>query len=225
MHLTNYAVNKESSSFIHNDTVDNDDVGHKRSLTSVFAELAEKGVDVDKLWGEIQAITIKSLLVANPFLVETYRAARKDEVVGNMCFEILGLDILLDHMAKPWLLEFNSSPSFSTDSPLDRDIKKQVIEDALRMLDVPNLSLSGIATAAMKTSSSNFWATNERLNKILKDMELKPACTNSGRQFTKIYPTHDKLFYDKYLQQAYENYKQLGKSNPRVFRKRTLPTP
>jgi len=64
MHLTNYAVNKESTSFVHNDTIENDDVGHKRSLTSVFAELEAKGVDVDKLWGEIQAITIKSILVA-----------------------------------------------------------------------------------------------------------------------------------------------------------------
>lgn len=109
---------------------------------------------------------------------------------------------MLDHLAKPWLLECNSSPSFSTDSPLDRDIKYQVIEDAISMLDVPNLSLAGIATAAMRTSTSNFWSTNERLNKILKDMELKPRGENSGRQFTKIYPAQDKEFYLKYLHQA-----------------------
>lgn len=66
MHLTNYAVNKDSTSFIHNDTVDADDVGHKRSLTSVFGELEAKGVDVDHLWGEMQAIIIKTLLVAQP---------------------------------------------------------------------------------------------------------------------------------------------------------------
>ena len=34
MHLTNYAINKESEDFVQNSG--NDDAGHKRSLTSVF---------------------------------------------------------------------------------------------------------------------------------------------------------------------------------------------
>lgn len=53
-----------------------------------------------------------------------------------MCFQVLGFDILIDSNCKPWLLEVNQSPSFSTDSPLDYLIKKHVLGDAFRLLNV-----------------------------------------------------------------------------------------
>ena len=56
-----------------------------------------------------------------------------------MCFEILGFDIILDQNLKPWILEVNHSPSFATDSPLDFKIKKNLISDTIRLL---NLSLT-----------------------------------------------------------------------------------
>lgn len=42
---------------------------------------------------------------------------------------------MIDHKAKAWLLEVNQSPSFSTDSPLDYKIKKNVIGDAFNLLN------------------------------------------------------------------------------------------
>ena len=51
-----------------------------------------------------------------------------------MCFHILGFDIMLDAAAKPYLLEVNHSPSFSTDSPLDEKVKGELISDAINML-------------------------------------------------------------------------------------------
>ena len=53
-----------------------------------------------------------------------------------MCFQVLGFDIMIDSDCRPWLLEVNQSPSFSTDSPLDYLIKKHVLGDALRLLNV-----------------------------------------------------------------------------------------
>ena len=41
MHLTNYAINKESEDFIPNEDANKDDVGHKRSLTSIFKHIDE----------------------------------------------------------------------------------------------------------------------------------------------------------------------------------------
>lgn len=39
MHLTNYAINKKNNNFIFNKSKDADDVGHKRSMTSIFKVL------------------------------------------------------------------------------------------------------------------------------------------------------------------------------------------
>lgn len=53
-----------------------------------------------------------------------------------MCFQILGFDVMIDHKFKPWLLEVNASPSFETDTSLDYKIKKNVLADAFRMLNL-----------------------------------------------------------------------------------------
>lgn len=39
MHLTNYAINKNSKKFIFNKDDKSDDIGHKRSLTYVYKYL------------------------------------------------------------------------------------------------------------------------------------------------------------------------------------------
>ena len=43
---------------------------------------------------------------------------------------------MLDQSGKPWLIEVNHSPSFTTDSPLDYNIKKNVLRDTLHMLNL-----------------------------------------------------------------------------------------
>jgi tubulin polyglutamylase TTLL6/13 len=53
-----------------------------------------------------------------------------------VCFEVLGFDIILDHKLKPWLLEVNHSPSFATDSPLDKKIKKDLMYDTFNLLNL-----------------------------------------------------------------------------------------
>ncbi len=53
-----------------------------------------------------------------------------------MCFEILGFDIMLDENLRPYMIEVNHTPSFSTDTPLDSFIKKNVIKDALKLMNI-----------------------------------------------------------------------------------------
>ena len=53
-----------------------------------------------------------------------------------MCFEDLGFDIYIDDQLKPYVLEVNHTPSFATDSVLDAKIKKNVIKDALVLLNL-----------------------------------------------------------------------------------------
>jgi tubulin polyglutamylase TTLL6/13 len=46
MHLTNYAINKENPNFIFNNDANKMDVGHKRSIKSVFGKLEEEGHNI-----------------------------------------------------------------------------------------------------------------------------------------------------------------------------------
>jgi tubulin polyglutamylase TTLL6/13 len=59
-----------------------------------------------------------------------------DNFANDMCFEILGFDIMIDHKLNPYLLEINYTPSFTADTPLDRHIKKNLIADTLTLLNV-----------------------------------------------------------------------------------------
>ena len=50
------------------------------------------------------------------------------------CFEIYGFDILIDDVLKPWLIEVNASPSLSTTTDMDRNLKMGVINDAFNVV-------------------------------------------------------------------------------------------
>ena len=53
-----------------------------------------------------------------------------------MCFEVLGFDIILNSVGKPFLLEVNHSPSFNVDTNLDFYSKSWLIKDTLKLIGV-----------------------------------------------------------------------------------------
>ena len=99
----------------------------------------EHGHDSKQVLSNIKAVIIKTLCSVQPVLAHTYRSCQPDDLSNSMCFEILGFDIFLDEKLKPWILEVNHAPSFTTDSPLDFKIKKALISDTMKLL---NLSYS-----------------------------------------------------------------------------------
>lgn len=60
-------------------------------------------------------------------MAHSYKSSRPKNEQLELCFEVLGFDILLDSQLKPWLLEVNHTPSFQTDSNLDYKIKYNLI--------------------------------------------------------------------------------------------------
>ncbi|XP_036045138.1 tubulin polyglutamylase TTLL13 [Onychomys torridus] len=133
MHLTNYAINKHNENFVRDDAV-----GSKRKLSTLNAWLREHSYDPRELWGDIEDIIIKTIISAHSVLRHNYRTCFPQYLCGGTCacFEILGFDILLDHKLKPWLLEVNHSPSFTTDSRLDREVKDALLCDAMNLVNL-----------------------------------------------------------------------------------------
>lgn len=114
-------------------------------------------------------------------MAHIFKANRPKEQDAEMCFELLGFDILLDQNLKPWLLEVNHTPSFSTDSDLDHRIKFNLIKDTLKLVNVKR--------------------KNSKLKKMREIIEYEDK--NLGN-FKRIYPNNDIATYDNYMNSAKE---------------------
>lgn len=185
MHLTNYAINKNSSKFEFNSDPNQLFMGHKRSLAVFMDWLKEQGHDSDGIWKDIGGIIVKTLCVAQPTLSHLYRSSQPNDLTSSICFQILGFDIFINDKLRPILLEVNHTPSFTTDTPLDLLIKKKVIGDAIKMLGMDrrvevkvNRGNKGIKEMrAMKNDAKEKW------NQIRAEIE-----EGSKGGYTRIYP-------------------------------------
>jgi tubulin polyglutamylase TTLL6/13 len=132
-HLTNYSVNKDNPKFVAN-TGDNEGSAHKRSTTSVFAQMAEDGVDVVGLQAKIDKVVQLTMLAMQQEYIDNYRRTVKTQDERSRLFEILGFDILIDEQLNPWLIEVNNNTSLKGGSPLDEELKLSVIKGALTIV-------------------------------------------------------------------------------------------
>ena len=122
MHLTNYAINKNSADFVQPEDLA-DDGSHKRTVSSLMATLRAEGHDTTRLWQLIGELCVKTLISVQPHLEHTYYSCRqRSDDPGFGCFELLGFDVMIDHKLRPFLIEVNHSPSFTCDSPLERTL-------------------------------------------------------------------------------------------------------
>lgn len=187
-HLTNFSLNKKNEAF--------DFAENKKKLTTVFAELQSKGVDVDGVQRGIDRIVRLTLTAAQPCLSSSYRIGVPSNDGKSRCFEILGFDILIDEKARPWLLEVNCMPSLASYSEFDADLKTRVVTDTLKIIDLSpyfkdrcikrfkEMSTQGTSVAKSVFNperESEIAATTEwrQLIPIIGDDELEVACAKA----------------------------------------------
>ena len=84
----------------------------------------------------INDILVKTIITGYPTLSHSVSLVHPDNFANDMCFEVLGFDVMLDHKLTPYLIEINYTPSFTADTPLDRHIKKHLITDTFKVLNV-----------------------------------------------------------------------------------------
>ena len=142
-HLTNYSINKTSDKYKSGDIAEDDDdddndTSSKWTFTQFREHCGQKGIDVAAIEAQFHDIAVKTLLSIEPTLVTNTRT----QVGGteNKCFQIFGVDLLLDSSLKAHLLEFNIMPSVNTVSPLDSQIKCNFLADLLTLIGVSPIS-------------------------------------------------------------------------------------
>ncbi|XP_077481656.1 tubulin polyglutamylase ttll6 isoform X2 [Stigmatopora argus] len=204
MHLTNYSINKHKENFIRDDHT-----GSKRKLTTLIRQLEAFRADADKLWGDIEDMIIKTLISIQPVLKHNYRTCFPNHTLGSACFEILGFDVLLDSSLRPWLLEVNHSPSFVTDSPLDREVKDALLLDTLGLINLNACNRSRITKEDRRRAKERL---QENRSRAARSEELHQCQAASVRQlekyesknlggFRRIFPREGGEKYDKYFMQ------------------------
>ncbi|XP_041982603.1 tubulin polyglutamylase ttll-4-like isoform X3 [Aricia agestis] len=130
MHLTNYSINRLSKNYTPNEDFAACE-GHKWTLDTLFQYLkTEKAVDTEALWESIKDLVIKTIISGEGSISALTKAN-----VGSRynCYELFGIDVLLDEDLKPWLLEVNISPSLHSASPLDIHVKGPLVSTVLNL--------------------------------------------------------------------------------------------
>lgn len=113
-----------------------------------------------------------------------------------MCFEILGFDVIINEDLQPFILEINYTPSFSTDTPLDWNIKKNLIHDTLVLMGTNKeskeqtiMARKGCRDLRMMTGKKvklNAEEKEERRREAMKERDAYMQQNMGG--FTQIYP-------------------------------------
>lgn len=219
MHLTNYAVNKHSKDFIRDE-----ETGSKRRLTTVNRWFTDNGYDVKEIWASIEDAIIKTLITAHPILKHNYRTCFPNHNKGSACFEILGFDILLDKKLKAWVLEVNHSPSFTTDSPLDKEIKEGLMLDALTLLNFGACDRRKILEEDKKRVRDRLLQKQRPKENKRDDFEnqsqyiewLKKYEDSNMGKYRRIYPEGNEEKYAVYFENSCSLFQETAASKARI---------
>eukprot|EP00761_Pharyngomonas_kirbyi_P002036 gb/GECH01002040.1/.p1 GENE.gb/GECH01002040.1/~~gb/GECH01002040.1/.p1 ORF type:complete len:522 (+),score=101.09 gb/GECH01002040.1/:1-1566(+) len=192
MHLTNHSLNKFNKNF------DGGINGAKRNINTVFDVLSKNGEDVPELWEKIKSCIIKTMLSLKPSITYNYNRFKcKAPEMKIDCFQILGIDILLDSKGKPWVLEINHNPSFQCEVDLDVEVKYQVIHDAMIIVGLSNraknsidqmggfekLSNDNTLTEIPETEKGSFWSVLQETFSMYSGEQGRGM---SSAKFTKL---------------------------------------
>lgn len=77
-----------------------------RTIQSLWDYLEKTGINTKQLWESLKDLVIKTIISGESGITQLLR--------GNVnsrynCYELFGVDVLLDENLKPWLLEVNNS--------------------------------------------------------------------------------------------------------------------
>jgi tubulin polyglutamylase TTLL5 len=124
IHLTNAAVQNKHALNQRNQNYEKMYGGSKISLDMLKNKLYMKGISFEPIWKKVKDIVLKSLI-----------AAQHDIPYSPSCFELFGYDIIIDNNLDCWLLEVNSSPSLERSNVLDDQVKLQLVDDVLNIVN------------------------------------------------------------------------------------------
>ena len=152
MHLTNPDINKHRP----NHPYAQDPRPWYWSLDEYLTHVKKSGGDPEMFFQRLKLMVAKAVLSAAHKFVQ--KAHDHVQYRGN-CFEIFGLDVLVDRDLKPWIVEVNPDPDMSAGKnfPLAEKVKIDMLRQSLNIVGVRSVRNSQEDTrAARKVALSTF---------------------------------------------------------------------
>lgn len=102
--------------------------GRPIDLAGLLAML--DGTDTDDLMDRIDVMLSETASIIVPSVL------RRWSFSSNPAFHLLGADVVIDDSGGVRLIELNSGPDLRPRSPSDRDLKRSMVRDLLRLIDL-----------------------------------------------------------------------------------------
>eukprot|EP00946_MAST-07B_sp_MAST-7B-sp1_P000359 g359.t1 len=93
----------------------------------------ERGVSSANIWRAVRSAVSSAISAIYPFAALKHSTCYGPGDTKNerRCFQLLGVDVLLDEDLRPWVLEINNSPSLNLSTQADERIKLPLIKAML----------------------------------------------------------------------------------------------
>lgn len=208
--LTNTSVNKKTG-------IDVNDLTWP--FPKVYKYMMDHGIDAAKLWKRIERAIVQTLLSAEPAFARGFAKLQDDFNCVN-CYQLLGVDVIVDDQLIPRIIEINGEPSMelSGEKGSQYDItKKGMTHDLVQLIyngdsfasalakDLSMLEIAGFSVgveplntcsfASAKGETSFFCLRRADIEYLL---DMKKEEQNMGG-FRRIYPAADGHYYDAYV--------------------------
>lgn len=125
------------------------------------------------------------------------------------CFQLLGFDVLIDDKLKPWLIEVNLSPSLGCSTPLDMELKHNLVTDVLNISrfsdimkktqEIDKYSVNDCYFINPISMQSHKKSLKKSLIKKKLNQEVIEEIKRQGK-FRLIFPSYNAELYDKYFE-------------------------
>ena len=168
MHLTNSHINSKvqgsATQSTPEDKHEGDDTEQpeeallKHCLTTTLLEIStHHTISTQELWDRVCQSVATAVLAVYPSaaLAHSQCFAPNREEHFDRCFQLLGVDVLLDSKLKPWILEINNSPSLNLSTETDAAIKIPLIKSLLtKVFDYADPEIKQDSTKGTATTTT-----------------------------------------------------------------------